>query len=203
MSKTDGWDDVLARLDRVDAAVRESLTPSPARVRQVLDERARALAVVPARAASASELIDVAVFSIGGERYGVETRFVRRVVKPESCTPVPGTPGSLRGVINVSGEVLAVFDLPTAFGGGRGAPCEGAFVVVLGDGRDELGVAADEVNEVRSIREVELLEPPGVLEGFGRHLLRGLTADALLVLDGGALLGDDRLVIDQGEDTGG
>ena len=197
------WDDVRARLDRVDAAVREALEPSPDRVKAVLVERALALAVVPPLPPSASEMTDVAVFSIGDESYAVETRYVRRVVKPDGCTPVPGTPAALLGLINVSGEVLAVFDLPAALGVGCGSACAGAFVVVLGDGRDELGVAADAVQEVRSLRAVELLEPPGALERIGRHLLRGITADALLVLDGGALLGDDRLILDQGEDMGG
>ncbi len=169
----------------------------------MLVERALALAVVPPRPPSASEMIDVAVFSIADERYAVETRYVRRVVKPDACTPVPGTPSALRGLINVHGEVLAVFDLPTALGVGRGAACDGTFVVVLGVSRDELGVAADAVHEVRSLRGGELLDPPGALEGVGRSLLLGITADALLVLDGGALLADDRLVIDQGEDAGG
>ncbi len=201
------WDDVRARLDRVDAAVRESLEPSADRVRAVLVERALALAAVPPRPPSASEMMDVAVFSAGGANYAVETRYVRRVVKPDGCTPVPGTPAALLGLVNVSGEVLAVFDLPAALGVGAGrgggAPGAVAFVVVLGDGRDDLGVAAEEVHEVRSLRAGELLEPPGALEAVGRHLLLGLTADALLVLDGAALLADDRLVIDQGEDAGG
>ena len=50
---------------------------------------------------AASEMIDVTVFSVSAERYGVETRYVRRVVKSEGCTPVPGTPAALRGGITV------------------------------------------------------------------------------------------------------
>ncbi len=197
------WDEVRARLDRVDAAVREALEPSPDRVKAVLQQRARALAIVPTGEPSASEMTDVVVFSMGGESYAVETRHVRRVVKPDSCTPVPGAPASLLGLINVSGDVLPVFDLASAFGLAVGTPCSGALIVVLGAGRDELGLAADAVHEVRSLRQAELLEPPGTIEGLGRHLILGLTADALLVLDGAALLKDDRMIIDQGEDLAG
>jgi chemotaxis signal transduction protein len=77
------------------------------------------------------------------------------------------------------------------------------FVVVLGDGRDDLGVSVDAVDEVRSLGRGELSEPSGVAEGLGRHLVLGLTDDALLVLDGGEVLRDERLVIDQGEDVTG
>jgi purine-binding chemotaxis protein CheW len=198
------WGEVRARLDRIDAAVREALQPSPGRVRDLLEERARALARVPSKPPRDDEVIEVVTFSVAGESYAVETRFVRRVVRPGGCTPVPAAPAVLRGVVNLRGEVLAVFDLLTLFGAarGRGGPAEGSYVIVLGAQRDELGVVADAVHEVKPLGVGELLEPSVSLEGAGRHLLRGLTADALVVLDGGALLRDDRLFIDQGEELG-
>ncbi len=197
------WDEVRARLDRIDAAVRESLEPTSERVQAVLAERALAVAAVVPRPISASELMDVTVFSVGGERYGIEARYVRRVVRPGPCTPVPGTPAALRGLINLRGDVLAVFDLPTAFGIGLGAVGVGTFVLVLGEDRDDLGLAADAVDEVRPLRRAELLEPPAMLDGLGRDLLLGVTADALLVLAGSVLLADDRLRIDQGDEVVG
>jgi hypothetical protein len=47
------------------------------------------------------------------------------------------------------------------------------------------------------LREPDLLEPPESVAGIGRDFLRGVTADALIVLDGERLLRDEQLIINQ------
>ncbi len=171
----------------------------PGRARAILDERARALARVPPRPPTAAEVIEVAVFVLDDERYAVETGHVRRVVRLDGLTPVPGAPEALAGVVNLRGEVLAVFDLRALVGLPRREPTELTRVVVLGADRDELGILADAAVEVRDLRIDAIHDPPGSVEAPGRPLLRGVTADALIVLDGAALLADPRLVVDQNE----
>ena len=129
---------------------------------------------------------------------------MRRVVRIDdvTLTPIPGTPDVLTGVINMGGEILAVFDLGRLFGMPGVTRTEQSRVLVLGQDRDELGLLADAAREVRPLRIDAILEPPGSLEGIGRTTLRGVTADALIVLDGAALLRDPRLVIDPGEEGG-
>jgi hypothetical protein len=51
-----------------------------------------------------------------------------------------------------------------------------------------------------ALRTEDVLEPPGSLTGAGRDWVRGVTRDALVVLDGAVLLKDRRLFIDQGEE---
>src|SRR5262249_33661806 len=159
-----------SRIDRMNAAFAEAIHPSPERVAEVLEARARSLARVPPRSLSAAEVIDVATFSVAGETYAIETRYVRRVVRPERCTPVPGALGSVRGVINLQGQILAVFDLLIVFGLSRSGSASLSNVIVIGDQRDELGLVAEEVHEVKALGISELLEPPGSLENIGRHL---------------------------------
>jgi purine-binding chemotaxis protein CheW len=162
-----------------------------------MDERARSLARAPERVPDAAEVFEVVTFRLAGERYAIEARHVRRVVRLEDPTPVPGTPEFLAGVINQRGEVLAVFDLRTLLGVGAGADAPER-VLVLGDDRDEFGVVADTVQETVTLRIDEVLEPSGA--AGGRQYLHGVTSDALIVLDGAALLRDEQLVIDQGDD---
>ncbi len=82
----------------------------------MLDERARALARVPPAAPKASEVLEIATFALANEHYGVETRFVREVVRMADFTPLPGAPSFLVGVLNLRGEILALIDLRTFFG---------------------------------------------------------------------------------------
>src|SRR5205823_2178792 len=161
-----------------------------------------ALARVPAQALRAGEVLEVARFLLADEFYAIETRHVTKVVRLIDITPVPGAPDFLVGVINLRGEILAVVDLRKFFDITVQASTDLSRVIVLGDDRDEFGVLADAVHEVVTLRTNEVLEPPGSVMGIERQYLRGVTKDALIVLDGAALLRDSRIFIDQGDDSG-
>lgn len=196
------WGEVRARLERTAVATREALRPTAEQAKAVMDERARALARVPPRPPGAAEVLKVAILTLSHERYAIETHHVRRVVRLEDLTPIPGAPDFLIGVINLRGEILDVFDLRCLFGLAVGEVTDQSRVVVLGDERDEFGVLADATHEVTTLRIEEVHEPPGSLAGIGRNYLRGVTAETLIVLDGAALLQDARFTIDQGDDVG-
>ena len=194
------WEEVRRRLARAAEATGESLRLSPQRAKAILDERARALARVPPAPPKASEVLEIATFALANEHYGVETRFVREVVRLADFTPLPGAPPFLVGVLNLRGEILALIDLRTFFGVPARGLTDLARVLVLGDERPEFGVLADAAHEVTTLRVDEVHEPPDSAAGVGREYLRGVTKDALIVLDGAALLRDGRLFIDQGEE---
>jgi purine-binding chemotaxis protein CheW len=198
------WAATHERLARLERASASALVPTAEESQAVLEARARELARIPIVPPDASAVLTVVTFALCDEPYAIETRHVRRVVRIDdvTMTPIPGTPEFLTGVINMAGEILAVFDLGRLFGMPRGTRAAPARVLVLGTDRDELGLLADAAYEVCPVRIDALLEPPGSLDGFGRNILRGVTADALIVLDGDALLRDPRLFIDQAEESG-
>jgi purine-binding chemotaxis protein CheW len=191
------WQRLQERLAHLAAAEH-----SPRRAQEVLEERARALARAPAPAADARGVLDVVLFELAGERYAVETCHVREVIRMPNFTPLPGAPDFLVGVINLRGHLLAVIDLGKFFGvAGRGVTDQ-ARVVVLGGERTEFGVLADAASEVAALPRDALLEPPDSIAGITREYLRGVTEDALIVLDGAVLLRDPRLFIGPGEGGG-
>jgi purine-binding chemotaxis protein CheW len=195
------WKEIHTRLARARQATEESVRLSSERAREVMGERARLLARVPPRAPEAAEVLEVVTFALAAERYAVETRHVREVVRFDGLTPVPGGPDFLAGLLNLRGEILAVFDLRRFFGVADPGRTERARVIVLGGDRAEFGVLADAVHEVTPLRVEEVREPPVSVAGAGRDYLRGVTAGALIVLDGAVLLTDRRLFIDQAEEA--
>src|SRR5262249_11327106 len=147
------------------------------------------------------ELLQVVTFALAGERYALGIEHVREVVRFTDYTPVPGAPAFLVGLLNLRGSILAVIDLRKFLGVEERGLTDLARVIVLGQARAEFGILADAVAEVASLRLEELLAPPESVAGIGREYLRGVTREALIVLDGAVLLGDGRLVIDQGEEA--
>ncbi|HZW30315.1 MAG TPA: chemotaxis protein CheW [Isosphaeraceae bacterium] len=190
------------RLARVAAAIGAEPRLTPEQARAVLEERARALAQVPAGGPADDEALEVVTFSLASQDYAIELGSVRKIVPLGELTPVPGAPDAFAGVINLRGELLAVIDLRRLLSLSGGSRSDPAWVIVLGGERNEFGLLADAVGEVRTLRTLEVLVVQAAGMGPGQRSLHGVTEDGLIVLDGAVLLQDDRLVVDQGEGAG-
>jgi purine-binding chemotaxis protein CheW len=164
----------------------------------ILDERARRLAAASADVtiATGAEVLEVATFILSGERYAIETRYIREIVPLADFTPVPRSPSFLFGVVNLRGEVLAVFDLRPLLGLGQGSISDLFRVIVLGRERAEFGVLADAVHEVTTFPTAALFDLPGTDDR--QRYVRGVTTEALVVLDGQLVLNDTQFSIDDG-----
>lgn len=191
------WKAVRARLDAADAAIEQAFNPSPASAKAIMDDRARRLAATPPSERSSAASLAVVLFGLGRERYAIETRFVREVVRFAAFTPVPGTPDFLVGVTSLRGMVMAIVDLHRFFKIPRRGVTDLSRVIVLGVERVEFGILADQADGQTEIAIDDILPPPGRLAGIASGHIRGVTREALIILDGAALLGDERLAVNQ------
>ncbi len=160
-------------------------------VRAKLEARARALARVPPKEAEQASL-EVLLFSLAAETYAVETRFVREVARFGEFASVPLAPPTLIGVTNLRGEVLPVFDLRPLLGVPRNRLTDLARVIVLEREGDAFAVLADQALDVERVPRSAVLPPTALPPGMERAIVLGVTAQAVIVLDGEALLRDAR-----------
>jgi purine-binding chemotaxis protein CheW len=166
--------------------------------REVLEARARQLARVPDAPPRAGEVLELVVFVLAGERYGIESRFVREVARLTRFTPVPGTPAFVLGVTNLRGEILALFDLRQLLGVVSEGVTDLGRIVVLGEHRREFGLLADSATEILSVPGASLAQTE---TAWGRAYLRGVSPEGVIVVSGEALLNDPQLTIAPGQDS--
>ena len=181
------------------AVARSTATKTPAQVRAIMNARARKLAARPAPATG--DQLALAIFELAGERYAVELRWVHEVARLTDYTPVPGTPDYIVGLTSLRGEILAVIDLRRLFELTTSGLGDQSRLVVLGDRHGEFGILVDRALGAATIPAAGVLVTPPGIARTARSCVRGVTEDALIVLDGKALLSDPRLVIDQSEGT--
>jgi purine-binding chemotaxis protein CheW len=161
--------------------------------RALLDERARQLARVPDRPSREGEDLELVGFVLAGERYGIESRFVREVARLTRFTPVPGTPAFVLGVTNLRGEILALYDLRQLLGVVVEGVTDLGKIVVLGEHRREFGLLADSASEILSVPVAGLANREA---GWGHGYVRGVTPGGVIVLSAEAMLNDPQLTID-------
>jgi purine-binding chemotaxis protein CheW len=164
-----------------------------------MEERARKLAQVP-EVPDLGETYEVLSFGLGPERYCIETRYTREVVRFVDYTPIPGTPDFVVGVSNLRGEVVCIVDLRKFFGVSQRGLADLSRVIALGTETTEFGIVADQVFGVSALRARDILHPPHSTE-VGHEYLLGVTREAAIVLDAAALLRDPKLTIEHGEAT--
>ena len=103
-------------------------------------------------------------FTIAGTDYGLPILMVKEILQFEETTRVPGTPASIRGVINVRGQVVPVVDLAVKFGRGETTISKRTCILVVeaavGGERLTVGVLADAVNEVLDLPASEIEAAP-------------------------------------------
>jgi purine-binding chemotaxis protein CheW len=131
-----------------------------------------------------SEEIQLVVFRLGAEEYGVPITQVQEIIRLVTPTRIPNVPDFLEGVINLRGNVLPVIDLKKRFGLGSSEYTDEARIVVVEIAGHTVGVIVDFVSEVLRLPMSSIEPPPPIIAGITAEYLRGVGKldDRLLIL---------------------
>jgi purine-binding chemotaxis protein CheW len=104
--------------------------------------------------------LQLIAFSIGEQTYGVEITTVREIRAWNGATPLPNTRDYVRGVINLRGTIVPIFDLRARFGEGKTSPTKNHVVVVMSVGEKWVGMLVDAVSDILTIDKNDIHEVP-------------------------------------------
>ena len=91
-------------------------------------------------------------FTIGEEEYGVDIMMVREIKGWSPTTTLPNSPPYVRGVINLRGIIVPIFDLRMRFGMGLNEPGATHVVIIVKIGARTVGLLADGVSAKPFVR---------------------------------------------------
>jgi purine-binding chemotaxis protein CheW len=133
---------------------------------------------VTSKEANAAAVRQYLSFVVAGTDFGVPILKVKEILQFEGVTRVPGTPASIRGVINVRGSVVPVVDLGVKFGKGEVPETKRTCVLVVETRtKDEtltIGVIADAVSEVVDLGSDDIEPPPAFGTGVKLDHITGM-----------------------------
>ncbi len=116
----------------------------------------------------------------------VDVGRVQEVLRPQPVTRLPLAPGSVSGLINLRGRIVAAVDLRAVLGlPAAPSSTPGGHVIVF-DGDGPVSLVVDAIGDVRRDADATLVPVPHTLEGPARDLVAGavpLADGLLLVLD--------------------
>jgi purine-binding chemotaxis protein CheW len=97
-------------------------------------------------------------FTIGVEEYGVDIMAVREIKGWIETTSLPKAPPHVRGVINLRGIIVPIFDLRARFGGGITETTKSHVVIIVAVGTRVVGLLVDAVSDILTV-ESESIRP--------------------------------------------
>jgi purine-binding chemotaxis protein CheW len=181
------------------ATVDSTCVPSSEKIQQILQMRALALAQEPTAQEVRNEDVEIVEFILGRERYGLESCYVTQVadIDVEDITLLPCTPGFIRGIVTLRGEILPVIDLKKFFEVPEKELPGRNNVIVLQSGEMMFSILVDEVLGARPILATDIQSSLPTLMGIRKKYLKGITPERLAVLDAENLLMDESIVVDE------
>lgn len=130
--------------------------------------------------------IQLVVFDLAGEYYGVDIGDVREIIRMQSITRIPGAPRFVEGVINLRGKVVPVLDLRKRLNRPIKDQTKDTRIVVVNFEGNDVGVIVDGVNEVLRIQLASIEPPSHMITDSESDYLRGiakLESKLIILLD--------------------
>ncbi|MEM8949993.1 MAG: chemotaxis protein CheW [Pseudomonadota bacterium] len=123
-------------------------------------------------------------FAVDGRSYGVDITKVREIKGWSEPTALPNAPHAMRGVLNLRGIVVPIFDLRAQFGLGRTEPCQEHVVIIFAFGDRLIGVLVDAVSDILTLEPGDVLPVPAIDSGDSHRFMSGLVSrdDRLVAL---------------------
>jgi purine-binding chemotaxis protein CheW len=163
------------------------------KMQAILEERARALARVTE--VEGGEGMQLVVFTLANETYGIPTNYVREVQPLQHISPVPCTPNFVVGVVNIRGSIYSVIDIRQFFGVPKQEITDLTKVVLVNAAGLDVGILADDVSGEMSVPQAEIKPPLAAQATVKEEYVQGVTQDMLIILNLEALMGDERLIV--------
>jgi purine-binding chemotaxis protein CheW len=132
-------------------------------------------------------------FLLGKEAYAIEIKFVTEIIGIQPITEVPELPVYVKGIINLRGKIIPVMDVRLRFKKKPVDYNDRTCVIVIDVLNISVGLIVDNVSEVLSISDENIVPPPEMNRGSENKYIKAIGKvenDVKLILDCEKLMSD-------------
>jgi len=141
-------------------------------------------------------IIQLIIFTLGDEEFGVAIRQIREIIKVGPITLIPDSPDFIKGITNVRGEISVLINLKARFFMQTKKEVLSRHIIITEQKKNLFGLMVDEVTEVLRIPEAEIRPTPELVTRIDRTYISGviiLGNRMIMLLDLAKVLSDEEL----------
>lgn len=121
-----------------------------------------------------AQLVQFVIFKLADEDFAIPIGEVREIIRAVPVTPVPGSPESIRGMINVRGEIAVVVDLKARFSLRERTALQPKHIIITAQKKSLFAFMVDEVTEILRIMGNEIKPTPPTVIKVEENYLTGV-----------------------------
>lgn len=125
---------------------------------------------------SATDSREFLTFTLGSEEYGVDILKVQEIRGYDTVTRLPDAPHYIKGVINLRGTIVPVFDLRLKFDLGEAKYDASTVMIVLNVNSRVVSVVVDSVSDVTALTSDQLRPAPEFGGAMDTRFITGIGA---------------------------
>jgi two-component system chemotaxis sensor kinase CheA len=114
----------------------------------------------PATALPGGGSFKIVTFLVADRQFGVPMRAVREIKRWMETTPLPHVPSYVRGVLNLRGTILAVYDLRARLGLGLTEPTKDHIIIIVSVEDRLIGLLVDAVSDIPEVTQADVQPVP-------------------------------------------
>jgi purine-binding chemotaxis protein CheW len=122
----------------------------------------------------AEDIHELLVFLLGDESYAIDILNVREIRAYEAVTCIPNAPEFIKGVINLRGDIVPIYDLRIRFHCCNVEYGPLTTVIILAIGARIVGVVVDGVSNVVMLADTDIRPSPDFSASFDTSYIKGL-----------------------------
>lgn len=123
-------------------------------------------------------------FKVENEEYGVSLMTIREIKGWSKPTQLPNSPSFMKGVINLRGVVIPIFDLRHRFEMGTTEANEKNVVIIISANERLIGLLVDAVSDILTVSNDQIKPTPKMETSLDENYVDGLiqSEDKMVVL---------------------
>jgi purine-binding chemotaxis protein CheW len=113
-------------------------------------------------------------FAVSGEEYGVDIMTVREIKGWTEATRLPNSPDYMRGVMNLRGVIVPIFDLRIRFGKDASEVSGKNVIIILAVEDRNIGILVDAVSDILTVDSTAIKPAPEMDVKVDEYYISGL-----------------------------
>ena len=151
-----------------------------------------------------NKIIQLVIFKLGEEEFGVDILRVQEINRMLKITAVPNSPDFIEGVVNLRGRIIPIVNLKKRLNLVEKEWDNKTRIIVVELDNKTVGFIVDEVSEVLRIDSNIIETPPPMVEGINSEFITSvvkLNEKLLILLDLNKLVSNEEFAATEGSVT--
>ena len=164
---------------------------------EILESRARVLALKPEVEDQTEDVLELTTFLLGKDVYAFESKAIREICSVKTITPLPCAPKHVDGLIYLRGQIITLIDLQQYLGMPASLLAAESTAILADSEELQVGFRVDKVLDTIVVSHSALGKSLKGLENVKVEYVLGIAPDFTVVLDLKTIVSEEKLIVNQ------